>query len=149
MRTWIADRKAKPGDPEAGFTLVEMLVVITIIGLIMGLVGPRVLNYLAESKLKATKIQIESLSAAIDLYYLDNGHYPSSSDGLDALVRRSAGDDGWNGPYLKTVKTPNDPWGHPYVYKIPGDHAPYEVASYGPAGPQGADEAHLITSAAR
>src|SRR6202011_3219432 len=83
---------------EQGFTLVEMLVVITIIGLIMGLVGPRVLNYLAESKVKAAKIHIESLSAAVDLYYLDNGHYPSPSDGLDALVRRPAGDSGWNGP---------------------------------------------------
>ena len=136
-------------DDEAGFTLVEMLVVITIIGLIMGLVGPRVLNYLAESKVKAAKIQIESLSAAIDLYYLDNGHYPSPNDGLEALVRKPAGDDGWNGPYLKTPKAPDDPWGHAYLYKVPGEHAPYEVASYGPAGPQGADDAHLLTSAAR
>src|ERR1700743_2788832 len=101
-------KSAATSNGEAGFTLVEMLVVITIIGLIMGLVGPRVLNYLAESKVKAAKIQIESLSAAVDLYYLDNGHYPSSSDGLDALVRRPAGDQGWNGPYLKTVKTPDD-----------------------------------------
>jgi general secretion pathway protein G len=142
-------RRSNGSDPEAGFTLIEMLVVITIIGLIMGLVGPRVLNYLAESKVKAAKIQIESLSAAVDLYYLDNGHYPSASDGLDALVRRPAGDSGWNGPYLKTVQTPADPWGHPYVYKSPGDHAPYEVASYGPSGPQGGDEAHMLTSAAR
>jgi general secretion pathway protein G len=137
------------GEGEAGFTLVEMLVVITIIGLIMGLVGPRVLNYLAESKVKTAKIQIESLSAAIDLYYLDNGHYPSSSDGLDALVRKPSGDDGWNGPYLKSQLTPADPWGHPYVYKVPGDHAPYEIASFGPSGPQGGDQSHLITSAAR
>src|ERR1700690_3502981 len=113
MRT----RHAKDG--EAGFTLVEMLVVITIIGLIMGLVGPRVLNYLAESKVKTAKIQIESLSAGGDLYYLDNGLYPSQSDGLDALVRRTAGDDAWNGPYLKSPKPPLDPWGEPYVYKIP------------------------------
>jgi len=134
---------------ESGFTLVEMLVVITIIGLIMGLVGPRVLNYLAESKVKTAKIQIESLSAAIDLYYLDNGHYPSSNDGLEALVRRPAGDDAWNGPYLKTQKAPLDPWGRAYVYKVPGGHGPYDVASYGPAGPHGADETHLLTSEAR
>jgi general secretion pathway protein G len=126
-----------------------MLVVITIIGLIMGLVGPRVLNYLAESKVKAAKIQIESLSAAIDLYYLDNGHYPTASEGLDALVKRPAGDTSWNGPYLKTATTPADPWGRTYVYKIPGEHAPYEVASFGPSGPQGADEAKMIKSAAR
>jgi general secretion pathway protein G len=136
-------------DGEAGFTLVEMLVVITIIGLIMGLVGPRVLNYLAESKVKTAKIQIESLSAAVDLFYLDNGHYPSQSDGLDALVRRPAGDDAWNGPYLKSPKPPLDPWGAPYVYKIPGDTAPYQVASYGPSGKHGADASHLLTSAAR
>ena len=123
--------------------------VITIIGLIMGLVGPRVLNYLSESKVKTAKIQIESLSAAVDLYFLDNGHYPPSSEGLAALVRKPAGEDGWNGPYLKTQKTPDDPWGHPYVYKVPGEHAPYEIASFGPSGPQGADTAHLITSAAR
>ena len=142
-------RSSDASDPEAGFTLVEMLVVITIIGLIMGLVGPRVLNYLAESKIKAAKIQIESLSAAIDLYYLDNGHYPASSDGLEALVRRPAGDDSWNGPYLKTVQVPADPWSHPYVYMSPGDHAAYEVSSYGPTGQQGGDKAHIITSAAR
>ena len=136
-------------EREAGFTLVEMLVVITIIGLIMGLVGPKVLNYLAESKVKTAKIQIESLSSAVDLYYLDNGHYPGASDGLDALVRRPAGDTGWNGPYLKSEKVPADPWGHPYVYKTPGEHGPYEIGSYGPAGAQGGDESHLITSAAR
>ena len=158
-RLWDRGRLARPSardargpgkrDGEAGFTLIEMLVVITIIGLIMGLVGPRVLNYLAESKVKAAKIQVESLSAAVDLFYLDNGHYPSESDGLDALVHRPAGDDAWNGPYLKTALTPMDPWGHPYVYKTPAEHAPYEVSSYGPAGPSGGDSAHMITSAAR
>lgn len=142
-------RNLSKSDREAGFTLVEMLVVITIIGLIMGLVGPRVLNYLAESKVKTAKIQIESLSAAVDLYYLDNGHYPSSNDGLDALVRRPSGDASWSGPYLRTATTPADPWGHPYLYKSPGDHAPYEVASYGPSGPQGADASKMIKSAAR
>ncbi len=142
-------RSNRKTDGEAGFTLVEMLVVITIIGLIMGLVGPRVLTYLAESKVKTAKIQIESLSAAIDLFYLDNGHYPASNDGLDALVRRPSSDAGWNGPYLKSAATPADPWGHPYLYKSPGDHAPYEIASYGPGGPQGGDDSKLIKSAAR
>src|SRR5580658_3573682 len=86
---------------EAGFTLIEMLVVITIIGLIMALVAPRVLNYLAESKVKAAKIQIASLGSALDLYYLDVGHYPTSSEGLTALVQRPGNMTTWNGPYLK------------------------------------------------
>jgi general secretion pathway protein G len=141
--------RARASDGESGFTLIEMLVVITIIGLIMGLVGPRVLNYLAESKVKTAKIQIESLSSAIDLYYLDNGSYPSSSDGLNALVRRPAGDSSWNGPYLKSTAAPVDPWGHAYVYKSPAEHAPYEIASFGPSGPQAADAAKMIYSAAR
>ena len=109
-----------------------MLVVITIIGLIMGLVGPRVLNYLSESKVKAAKIQIESFSAALDLFYLDNGRYPSSSEGLAALVQRPAVASAWNGPYLKTATVPTDPWGHAYVYRAPADHAPYEIVSSAP-----------------
>ena len=136
-------------EGEAGFTLVEMLVVITIIGLIMGLVGPRVLKYLSESKVKAAKIQIESLEAALDLYYLDNGRYPGANEGLSALVARPASASAWNGPYLKTSNVPNDPWGHPYLYKTPGDHAPYEIDSYGSAGPQGGGGATLISSAAK
>src|ERR1700720_199247 len=83
---------------EAGFTLVEILVVITIIGLIMAIVGPRVLNYLGESKVKAAKIQIESFSSALDLFYLDTGRYPSTSEGLAALTQRPPGTNTWNGP---------------------------------------------------
>ncbi|WP_158818609.1 type II secretion system major pseudopilin GspG [Methylocapsa sp. S129] len=132
---------------EAGFTLIEMLVVITIIGLIVGLVGPRVLNYLGESKVKTARIQIESFSAALDLYYLDNGRYPSGDVGLSALVQRPASTETWNGPYLRTPYVPADPWGHPYVYRTPGDHAPYEIASYGPSGQEGADSSSTIKSA--
>jgi len=127
-----------------------MLVVITIIGLIMGLVGPRVLGYLGESKVKAAKIQIESLSAALDLFYLDNGRYPATNEGLSALIQRPSSANEWNGPYLKTSAVPADPWGHPYIYKVPGDHAPYEIASFGSAGPEGgSSSAEMITSAAR
>ncbi|MGO9361330.1 MAG: type II secretion system major pseudopilin GspG [Xanthobacteraceae bacterium] len=122
---------------ERGFTLVEMLVVITIIGLIMALVGPRVLNYLSESKIKAAKIQIQSFTSSLDLFYLDTGRYPSSSEGLAALVRPTAGAAGWNGPYLKGGNLPNDPWGKPYVYRSPGEHSPYEIMSYGADGQEG------------
>src|SRR5690348_18117582 len=93
---------------ERGFTLVEMLVVITIIGLIMGLIGPRVLNYLSESKVKAAKIQMQSFASALDLYNLDTGRYPSSAEGLAALVQPTTGV-AWNGPYLKGAALPNDP----------------------------------------
>jgi general secretion pathway protein G len=119
---------------EAGFTLVEMLVVITIIGLIMALVAPRVLNYLSESKIKAAKIQIQSFGGALDLYYLDEGHYPTTSEGLAALVQRPENSPTWNGPYLKGGFVPDDPWGSPYVYRSPGEHGPYDIVSYGSDG---------------
>ena len=122
---------------EAGFTLVEMLVVITIIGLIMGLVGPRVLNYLSESKLKTARIQIQEFSAALDLYSLDNGRYPSANEGLTALTQKPEGATTWNGPYLKSNSVPNDPWGRQYVYKSPGQHGPYDIVSLGPDGREG------------
>jgi general secretion pathway protein G len=121
---------------QAGFTLVEILVVITIIGLIMALVGPRVLNYLSESKAKAAKIQIESFASALDLYYLDLGRYPTSNEGLAALTQ-SNNAPGWNGPYLRGGVVPNDPWGHGYVYRAPGQRAPYDIVSLGSDGQEG------------
>lgn len=122
---------------QEGFTLVEMLVVITIIGLIMGLIGPRVLNYLSESKVKAAKIQLQSFAGALDLFYLDAGRFPSTADGLPALVRQAPGVAAWNGPYLKGGNVPNDPWGHGYVYRSPGEHGPYDIVSYGSDGQEG------------
>jgi general secretion pathway protein G len=121
---------------EGGFTLVEILVVITIIGLIMALVGPRVLNYLSESKAKAAKIQIESFASALDLYYLDLGRYPTTNEGLGALTQGNNAA-GWNGPYLRGGVVPNDPWGHSYVYRSPGQRAPYEIVSLGSDGQEG------------
>jgi general secretion pathway protein G len=122
---------------EDGFTLVEILVVITIIGLIMALVGPRVLNYLSEAKVKTAKIQIESFSSTLDLFYLDTGRYPTTTEGLTALMQRPGNIEGWNGPYLKGAAVPSDPWGHPYVYRGPGEHGPYDVVSYGSDGQEG------------
>jgi|SRR3974390_38520 len=122
---------------ERGFTLVEMLVVITIIALIMALVGPRVLNFLGESKVKAARIQIQSIETALDLYALDTGHFPSSSEGLDALMQRPGGVTSWNGPYLKGNAVPNDPWGRPYIYRSPGEHGSYDIVSYGADGKEG------------
>jgi general secretion pathway protein G len=122
---------------ERGFTLIEMLVVISIIALIMALVGPRVLNFLGESKVKAAKIQIESLVSALDLYSLDTGQYPSDSEGLEALMQRPGGASSWSGPYLKGNVVPKDPWGRPYVYRSPGQHGAYDILSYGADGQEG------------
>jgi general secretion pathway protein G len=133
----ITRRRRAAHRGERGFTLVEILVVITIIGLIMGLVGPRVLNYLSESKAKAAKIQIESFSSALDLFFLDNGRYPSSSEGLTALVQRPGSTMSWNGPYLKGAVVPNDPWGNAYVYRSPGQHGTYDIISHGADGQEG------------
>lgn len=122
---------------EGGFTLIEILVVITIIALIMSLVGPRVLNYLGESKVKAAKIQIQSFGSALDLFNLDTGRYPTSGEGLTALVQSPGSIPSWNGPYLKGGVVPNDPWGKPYVYRSPGEHGPYDIMSYGSDGQEG------------
>jgi len=130
-------RRCRVRRGEAGFTLVEMLVVITIIGLIMALVGPRVLNYLAESKVKAARIQVESFASSLDLFYLDNGRYPTTSEGLVALAQRPGSVESWNGPYLRSGAVPNDPWGHPYVYRSPGEHGAYDIISYGSDGQEG------------
>ncbi len=133
LRANLADREQmRPG--QAGFTLVEMLVVITIIGLIMGLVGPRVLSYLSDSKLKTARIQIRGFVSALDLYHLDNGRYPSATEGLGALVQKPATTSSWNGPYLTGNLVPSDPWGRPYIYKFPGQHGAYDIVSLGPEG---------------
>jgi general secretion pathway protein G len=134
IRTW---RKSAGRAAERGFTLVEMLVVIAIIALIMSLVGPRVLGFLGDSKTKAAKIQIQSIEQALDLYALDTGQYPSSSEGLEVLMQRPGGVITWNGPYLKGNVVPKDPWGKPYIYRSPGEHGPYDIMSYGPNGQEG------------
>jgi general secretion pathway protein G len=126
-----------PRSGEAGYTLVEILVVLAIIGLVMGLVGPRVISYLSDSKVKAARLQIDGLAAALDLYYLDNSAYPSSADGLQALVQKPEGAANWNGPYLKANAVPKDPWGRPYAYNAPGQHGPFDISSVGADGQSG------------
>ena len=134
----------------SGFTLIEMLVVLTIIALVLGLVGPRVLTYLGESRVKAAKLQIESFGSALDLFYIDVGRYPYTSEGLNALVQRPTSAEIWNGPYVKGGRVPLDPWGHAYQYRSPAEIAPYEIVSHGPTGREGeADASNDISNAAR
>ena len=125
---------------QTGFTLVEMLVVLVIIGLVMGLVGPRVLNSLTDARAKTAKLQIELLGSSLDLFYLDVGRYPASNEGLQALVQAPGRVSTWNGPYLKGGTVPLDPWGQPYTYRSPATQAPYEIISLGPNGRQGGDD---------
>jgi general secretion pathway protein G len=130
---------------EHGYTLVEMLVVLAIIGLVVGLVGPRVLGHLSDSKEKTARIQIEGFSAALDIYFLDNGRYPTSNEGLTALVQKPDGVAAWKGPYLKSNAVPNDPWGRAYVYVSPGKHGAYDIVSLGVEGRDGATETQITS----
>jgi general secretion pathway protein G len=129
----ISRRALLKGSP--GFTLIEMLVVLVIIGLIMGLVGPRVLKYLQDARVKAARLQIQALTNSLDLYYLDNGRYPTTAEGLRALIERPSNAQSWSGPYVKTL--PADPWNNPYVYRSPAEDSPYEILSYGSDGREG------------
>lgn len=121
-----------------GYTLIEMLVVLTIISLIVGLVGPRVLNYLSELRVKTAKLQIENFGSALDLFYMDTGRYPTTSEGLAALVQRPSDVEVWNGPYVKGARLPLDPWGNNYQYHSPVNNLPpYEIISLGSDGHEG------------
>jgi general secretion pathway protein G len=133
----VRRKAARRRDRDGGFTLVELLVVLVILSLIMGLVGPRVLGYLSDARVRSTKLQIDSLSAALDLFYLDTGRYPSESEGLGVLIKRAPSVDHWNGPYLQQTAVPKDPWGHDYEYKFPGEKTAYEIISFGADGRQG------------
>lgn len=129
-----------------GFTLLELLVVMVIIGLLVGYVGPRYFSQVGKSEVKAARAQIDALEKALDQYRLDTGRYPGSEQGLGALMTRPASEPKWDGPYLKK-DVPNDPWGHPYVYKAPGEHGAYDLLSYGKDGqPGGAGEDADITN---
>ena len=131
----------------AGFTLVELLVVLVILGLLAALVAPRVLSYLGSSKTKTAQLQIASFADALDLYRLDNQGLPTTAEGLKALVEKPANATGWNGPYLAQGKIPQDPWGNDYHYSSPGQHGEYDLSSLGADGrPGGEDENQDVVS---
>jgi len=115
---------------QAGFTLLELLVVMVILGLLVGYVAPKYFQQVGKSEVKAAKAQIESLEKALDMYRLDTGHYPTSEQGLNALNTRPQNEPRWGGPYLKKAPPP-DPWGEPYVYKYPGEKAEFDLFSLG------------------
>jgi len=124
---------------DAGFTLIELLVVLVILGLLAGLAGPRVLNYVTKAKTDTAVLQIEELGAVLDLYFLDFGQYPSTSQGLIVLAENASNDARWNGPYLKKPVVPDDPWGRPYVYRSPGEHGDYDLYTLGADNAEGGD----------
>jgi general secretion pathway protein G len=129
-----------------GFTLLELLVVVVIIGLLAGFVAPRYFGQVGKSEVNVAKAQIDALEKALDQYRLDTGRYPNTELGLKALLERPANEPKWNGPYLRK-SVPLDPWGKPYVYKMPGEKGEFDLLSYGKDGqPGGTAEAADITN---
>ncbi len=134
-------RNRKPTRKSAGFTLVELLIVMVILGLLSALVGPRLFGHLASSKTKAARTQVELVGAALDMYRLDLGRYPATEEGLSALSIKPSDEArsvNWRGPYLKK-KLDKDPWGNPYVYAFPGQHGEYDLSSLGADGQAGGE----------
>lgn len=121
-------------DAESGFTLLEVLVVIAIIGLLVGLVAPAALRQLGGARISVAKQSIERLGGILDMYKLDVGAYPATQDGLQALVSKPSDVNNWNGPYVKSETAALDPWNHPYVYRSPSQRSghDYDICSHGP-----------------
>ena len=119
-----------------GFTLLELLVVIVIIGLLAGYVAPKYFSQVGKSETQVARAQIDSLEKALDQFRLDTRHYPTAEQGLEALMNKPANEANWSGPYLKKA-VPNDPWGRPYLYRVPGAKGDFEVTSLGRDGKPG------------
>jgi general secretion pathway protein G len=126
-------------DRDSGFTLIELLVVVIIIGLLASLVAPKFFGKLGTSRQNTAKAQIELFGAALDEFRLDNGRYPSTEEGLAALIDKPEGLENWAGPYLPKA-IPKDPWGHEYVYSSPGEHYDYDLICYGRDGEEGGED---------
>lgn len=127
----------------AGFTLIELMVVIVILGILAAIIAPRIIGRTDEAKVTEAKVQIRNLETALKMYKLDNGYYPSTEQGLDALVKKPAIGiipKSWrDGGYLENKKVPNDPWRNPFVYFSPGLHGDYDIISYGANGAKGGE----------
>ena len=132
---------ARARDGQAGFTLLELLVVMAIIGLLAGYVAPRYFAQIGKSEVKVAQAQLGAIEKAIEQYRLDTGHYPTQEQGLAALMKKPANETRWDGPYLKK-DVPNDPWGRPFTYKVPGERGDFDLISLGKDGaPGGTGEA--------
>jgi len=134
-----ARKRLKPGKGQAGYTLVELLVVLAILGLLAAIATPQVIKYLNHARVSTAKTEVENLSSALDLFKFDVGRYPTTQEGLSALVTAPAGVATWNGPYIKKNATLNDPWGHPFYYRSPGQHGDFDIYSYGPDSQENAN----------
>lgn len=130
-----------------GFTLIELLVVLIILGLLVSIVLPNVIGQVGSSKSKAARVQIEELGAALDIFRLETGRYPTSQEGLRALVEQPGDLPNWNGPYLKKRTVPDDPWDRPYQYRSPGQHGEYDLYTLGRDGVEGGEgeEADVVS----
>ena len=132
---------------EGGFTLMELLVVLAIIGLLAVLVAPRVIQYLGGAKVDTAKVQVDRLAGVLDLYRLETGSYPSQQEGLAILYDEPVNAANWNGPYIRNRDSLTDPWGNPYGYRYPGEHGEFDLYSLGADGREGGDgENQDITS---
>jgi general secretion pathway protein G len=131
--------RSKDRRSEKGFTLIELIVVIVILGLLAAVVGPKIANKLSQSKDKITKIQITELEGALQYYSFEVGRYPTTAEGLEALVRNPGGSEAWKGPYLEK-ELPKDPWGKPYGYRSPGQHGEFDLFSIGADGIEGNED---------
>ncbi|OHC04300.1 MAG: type II secretion system protein GspG [Planctomycetes bacterium RIFCSPHIGHO2_12_39_6] len=123
----------------AGFTLLELLIVMIIIGLLAALIGPKMIGRVGESRQTVAKQQVEGFGSALEMYKLDTTKYPTQEQGLEALVSEPQGVNNWKGPYLKKKFIPKDPWGHEYIYTYPGANGDYDIVSYGADGNTGGD----------
>ncbi len=121
----------QPDHNDGGFTLLELLVVLAIMGMLAAIIAPQVIKYLGSSRSQTAKVQVQNISAALELFKLDVGRYPSPDEGLKSLVSAPPGVPSWNGPYLKDTAALNDPWQTPYGYRIPGRKGEFDIFSFG------------------
>lgn len=135
MNGKLAEIRARRG--EAGYTLIELLVVLAILGFLAAIATVQVIHYLDSAKVSTARTEVSNIAAGLDLYKLDVGGYPTTEQGLVALVKAPDGAQNWNGPYIKKTTNLNDPWGHPYNYRSPGQYGEFDIFSFGPKGDEG------------